>query len=140
MELTSAIYALIIFTALTAALALALVFYRSSLIMTGKTSADSWTRGAEKWQDSSIMQRVQHAHLNCLENLPIFAIIVLVAAFIGKLTIIDDLACIFIGLRLAQTVTHIVMVNHWAVMLRATFYIGQMALIAYWLLKLVSYI
>ena len=137
---TPAMQALLVFVALTGVLALISFFYRGVIILTGKANADSWTRDAGKWQDPTILTRVQHAHLNCLENLPLFAALVLVAALIGEVTVIDQFAFIFIGLRVAQVMVHIIAVNHLMVLLRATCYFPQIGLLGYWTLKLLGLI
>ena len=123
--------ALMGFAAWTIALVFGVLLYRTALVFTGRTPANAWPRGTANPADPGIVVRLQHAHLNCLEGLPIFAAIVLVAALAGKLGVTDQVAMWVLYARIAQSVTHLVGVNHWLVMLRATFFSIQLLLYAY---------
>ncbi|MGH8562288.1 MAG: MAPEG family protein, partial [Nevskiales bacterium] len=105
-------------------------------VLTGKTPANSWTRGGGTWQDPGFITRMGHAHMNCLENLPLVAAIILSAQAMGQGAVTDQLACVLLGARIAQSVVHMIAVNHWMVMLRATLYTVQMLIMIWWLLKL----
>jgi uncharacterized MAPEG superfamily protein len=56
--------------------------YRSLGILQG-TPITHWPRGAVHDDDSALARRISDAHANCLENLPVFAVLVLVAATQG---------------------------------------------------------
>lgn len=127
---------LLCFAALTAGLAFTYAGYRVVLVLSRKAAANSWTREAETWEDPAIITRIHHAHLNCVENLPVYAAIVLVAYATQQLAVIDGLACIFLGLRLAQTTMHVISANATFVFIRANFWIAQMLIIGYWIGKL----
>lgn len=129
--LSASAIALLGFAAWTILLVFAVLMYRTLLVFTGKTPANSWPRGTLNPSDPGIMVRIQHAHLNCLEGLPIFAAVLLVAGLSGKLPFTDTVAMYVLYARIAQTVTHLVGVNHWLVMLRATFFSIQLLLYAY---------
>ena len=128
--------ALIYFAAWTLLLITIVVLYRTGLVFTGKTPANSWTRGAATASDPNLITRIQHAHLNCLENLPIFAAIVLVGVAMNKTGVVDKFAAWVLYARLAQSAVHLIGVNHWLVMIRATLYTIQALLFFYmmWLL------
>ncbi|HEY0913581.1 MAPEG family protein [Solimonas sp. SE-A11] len=132
----SALVALIGFTAWTLLLVFLAVNWRGIEILRG-VKADSWTRGAER-ERPSMVKRIEHAHFNCLENLPIFAAIVLVAYAMGKQPVVDALACAVLAARIAQSVVHILGVSHWMVMLRATFYLAQILMFFYMMWGLVA--
>lgn len=134
--MSPAICTLLCFTALTVALAFGYVGYRVALVLTGKAAANSWTRGAATWQDPALITRLQHAHMNCVENLPVYAAVVLAAFALGQLTVVDQLAGVFLALRLGQSLIHAVSTSPAMVFIRANLYIAQMALIAYWILRL----
>jgi uncharacterized MAPEG superfamily protein len=51
-----------------------------------------WPRGNKPADDAPFVKRLEDAHANCLENLPVFAVIVLVAAALGRLADIQALA------------------------------------------------
>lgn len=134
--MTPAICALLGFAALTAVLAFGYVGYRIFLVLTFKTAANSWTRNAATWQDPPIVTRFQHAHLNCVENLPLFAAVVLAAFATGQLALVDELAMVYLYLRAGQSLVHVIGASPGLVFLRANLWVGQMALIGYWILKL----
>ena len=82
--------------------------YRWSRILTGRASIAEWR--ADLPQGSEWYQRAMRAHMNCVENLPVYAAIVvaLVATSVQSLAI-DGLAIAMLAARIGQTVTHIVM-------------------------------
>lgn len=121
--------ALVGFTAWALLLVAVVVSWRVVEVLRGKP-ANSWTRGTAVDQPSFV-KRAEHAHLNTLENLPIFAAIVLVAQALGKTGPVDTVAAWILYARLAQSITHLIGVSHWLVLIRATFYTVQLALFAY---------
>ena len=138
MTLSPAICTLICFAALTGILAFSYAGYRVGLVLTGKAKANEWTRGAQTWTDPAFVTRLQHAHLNCVENLPIFAAIVFAAYATNQLALIDGLANIFLGLRVGQVLVHAISANATMVFIRANLWIAQMLIVAYWIINLCS--
>ncbi|SFF50299.1 Uncharacterized conserved protein, MAPEG superfamily [Fontimonas thermophila] len=125
----SGMMALVGFAAWTLVLVALVVVWRVIEVLRGKP-ANSWTRGAAA-QTPDFVKRAEHAHLNCLENLPVFAVIVLVAQAIGKSPMVDAVAAWVLYARIAQSVTHLVGTSHILVLIRATFFAIQIALFAY---------
>ncbi len=123
----SGITALLLFAAWTLALMLTYVFYRTGLVFAGRKRADSWTRGRPT-DDPGFIVRAQHAHMNCVENLPVFAAIVLAASALGRPAVADHLAPYVLYARLAQSTVHLVGVSHWLVFVRGTLFTIQVAL------------
>ena len=134
--MSAAIAVLLAFTALTFILVAVYVNYRVALVLTFKAPANSWTRNDAKWQDPAWVTRFAHAHANCLENLPIYAAIVLAASLLDQLAVLDGLAWIYFGFRVAQVLVHLISTNAMFVFLRANMLVGQWVCIGYWLLKL----
>ena len=126
----TAITALLLFAAWTLVLMFTYVGYRVALVLAMKKPANSWGRD-EKTDDPAFLVRAKHAHLNCLENLPVFAAIVLAAVALGKSPVVDQVAAFVLYARLAQSAVHLVGVNHWLVFVRANFLLVQAALFAY---------
>ncbi|TAM12822.1 MAG: MAPEG family protein [Nevskiaceae bacterium] len=120
--------ALLAFAAWTLLLVALVLAYRSVRILSG-TPADAWTRGKPSI-DPGFVVRLTHAHLNCLENLPIFAVIVLVAGAQDKLPVIGALAAWVFYARVVQSCVHLVGVNPLLVTVRGTFWIIQIVLFA----------
>ena len=122
--------ALLLFTAWTLVLMLVYVAPRVALVLAMKKPANSWGRD-DKNDDPPFLVRAKHAHLNCLENLPVFAAIVLAAVALGKSPVVDQVAAFVLYARLAQSAVHLIGVSHWLVFIRANFLIIQAALFAY---------
>src|SRR3546814_19630969 len=78
----TAMTALIGFAAWTLALVMIVLLWRVIEILRGKP-ANSWGRG-NAIACPGLVTRAEHAHLNALENLPLFAVIVLAATALGK--------------------------------------------------------
>ena len=125
-----AITALLLFAAWTLALMLTYVFYRTGLVMAGQKRADSWTRGRPT-DDPGFVVRAQHAHMNCVENLPVFAAIVLSAYALGRPAVADGVSSYVLGARLAQSSIHLIGVSHGLVFVRGTLFTIQVVLFLY---------
>jgi uncharacterized MAPEG superfamily protein len=132
----TALQALLGFTAWTALLITAVFLYRGVRFLTG-TPINHWPRGAKPTDDAPFVKRIEDAHANCLENLPIFAAIVLAAAALGKLDAIAALAPWVLYARIGQSLTHMVGVGQLHVFVRASFWGVQLALF-FWMLVLLA--
>ena len=74
---------------------------RRSRILTGRTSIAEWW--ADLLQGSDWYQRAIRAHMNCVENLPVYTAIVVALIATGvKSAIIDTLAVALLGARVGQ--------------------------------------
>jgi len=105
--------------------------YRWSRILTGRASIAEWRPDLP--QGSEWYQRAMRAHMNCVENLPVYAAIVvaLVATSVQSLAI-DGLAVTMLAARIGQTVTHIMMppANAAATLRFALFFVQASCIIA----------
>ena len=126
----TAITALLLFAAWTLVLMFTYVGYRVALVLAMKKPANSWGRD-DKTDDPAFIVRAKHAHLNALENLPVFAAIVLAGVALGKAPVVDQVAAFVLYARLAQSTVHLIGVNHWLVFIRANFLVIQAALFLY---------
>jgi uncharacterized MAPEG superfamily protein len=133
----NAISALLVFAALPLVLMALYISHRVTNILFARAPADSWTRGVEKPVPAFFL-RAQHAQLNVLENLPIFAAIVIAAQALGRTGAIDPLAPYLLVARLAQTATHLIGVNHALVLVRAGFFTIQVVLFVMMFARLLS--
>lgn len=134
--LSPAVCALLCFTLLTAVLAMSYPLQRVAQVLTGKAAANAWTRDQVTASVPAWAVRAQHAHLNCLENLPLFAAVVIAAYLSDQLALIEGLAMIYLGLRVAQSVVHLLSTSPAFVFVRANLWIAQMLILFYWLLRL----
>ena len=130
------ITALLGFALWTLLLVFVSVNWRVLEVLRGKR-ADSWGRGAAI-DRPAVVVRMEHAHMNCLESLPIFAVLVLAAYVMGKSVVVDGLAFYVLYARLAQSIIHILGVNHWLVLVRATFFTLQVLMFFYMFWRLLA--
>jgi uncharacterized MAPEG superfamily protein len=80
--------------------------YRWSAILTGRMRISEWR--ADQPQGVEWYRRAVRAHLNCVENLPVYAAVVACAMATGaKGNSLDALALAFMAARVCQTVVHI---------------------------------
>ena len=68
-----------------------------------------------------------------MENLPIFAAIVLAAVALGKSPVVDAVAGLYLLARIAQSVVHLISTSHWFVFLRANLFVVQV-LLSFWMI------
>ena len=80
--------------------------YRWSRILSGRATIAGWR--AEATQGSEWYQRARRAHLNCVENLPVYGAVALAAALTGVGgRELDALALTFLAARIGQSLVHI---------------------------------
>jgi len=89
-----------------------------------------WERG-EPVDDPAILVRAKAAHLNCLENLPLFAALVLVAAATGQSETVNAVAGFVVAARIGQSLVHLVGTSFPLVFIRASLFLAQVALMLY---------
>lgn len=103
---------------------------RIPLVLMGSRRLNSWERDKTP-ADAAFFQRAKAAHLNCIENLPLFAGVVLVAALMEQIAIVDHLGAYVLYARVGQSVMHLCGASTFWISLRATFFTIQIALIVY---------
>src|SRR5215213_1760075 len=98
--------------------------YRWNRILTGRASIAEWR--ADATQGSERYQRAMRAHMNCLENLPIFGALVVALMATGlQSPSVDALSVALLIARIEQTLVHIVAppMNAWAALRFALFFV-----------------
>lgn len=126
------------FAALTLLPVLVSISYRGVLVLLGRRRADDWTRGRAV-EDPPVIKRITDAHANCLEMLPVFAAVILIAEIAGAGAVTHALAPWFLAARVGQFASHTIAVNHWMVFLaRFPFFFIQVAILIYWLWQLAA--
>ncbi len=103
---------------------------RATLVLTGAVPATGFDP-----QNSSLspfMQRLARAHANCLEGLPIFGGLMLVAVITGRTAITDPLAFVLLAARLAQSIIHLASVTALAIKARFAAFTVQMVIAVIW--------
>jgi len=110
--------------------------YRSFLVLSGKRAANSFrTDGSDT---PGFGQRLTRARDNVYENLPVFASLALAASLKGRLDVTDGLAPLVLYARIGQSLTHIASLSVIAVFARFGFYLVQLAVWAWWAIRLVT--
>ena len=106
--MTTPVAVLLAFAAWTiATLTAATGWYRWSRILTGRAGIHEFEGGAR--QPTGWSQRAHRAHANCLENLPLYTVVVVAIVATGAShPALDPLALTLIAARVGQTLTHIV--------------------------------
>lgn len=109
---------------------------RAKLVLTGAVPANGFR--PDNSNLSPFMQRLARAHANCLEGLPIFGGLMVIALITGKSSITDTLALVFLGARIVQSLIHLGSVSSTAVWLRFSAFAIQMGIAVYWTLGLIT--
>ena len=87
---------------------------------------------------SPFMQRLARAHANCVEGLPIFGGLMLIAVVAGRSAVTDPRAYILLAARILQSVIHLGSLSALAVTLRFSAFAVQLAIAVYWAVRLVA--
>ncbi len=103
---------------------------RSQLVISGKVVANGFTPDNNNL--SPFMQRLSRAHANCIEGLPIFGGLLLVAIVTDRSAITDPLAYLFLASRIFQSVVHLISLSPTAVTIRFLAFTVQMVIAVYW--------
>ncbi len=128
--------ALLGYAAWTMVLLAGIAVLRSTLVVTQKRRVNSFLpTGVDV---SPFAGRLCRAHANCVENLPIFASLILVAVSTGHASLTDSLALWVLAARVGQSVVHLVSTRNRAVLLRFTFFVVQLGVQAMWVVQLLQ--
>jgi hypothetical protein len=118
------IAALVLFALWAMTLVLAVGAWRVSLVLAGKAKAGTFTPGAPHGSDT--YWRLNRAHINTVENLPTFGVLVLSGAYLQVPdTAFQLLPSLVFYARVAQSLIHIASGSAIAVTLRFTAYAVQ---------------
>ena len=107
---------------------------RTQLVTRGRVPANGFR--PDNAGLSPFMQRLARAHANCVESLPIFGGLLLVAIATGRTGITDTLAGLFLAARIFQSVVHLLSLSAFAVTIRFSAFAVQMAIGLYWASRL----
>ena len=109
---------------------------RSRLVLRGKVRANGFT--PDNAGLSPFMQRLARAHANCVESLPVFGGLLLIAVATNRPSITDSLAYLFLGSRVFQSTVHLASLTPAAVTIRFAAFAVQMAIGLYWAFMLLA--
>ncbi|MEZ5646497.1 MAG: MAPEG family protein [Burkholderiaceae bacterium] len=126
--------ALLGFIAWTLTLLVIMEGIRSWLVLTGEVAANGFN--PENSNLSPFMQRLARAHANCLEGLPIFGGLLLLAVVAGRSHITDPLAFVLLAARVIQSSIHVASLSAMAVTARFTAFAVQLSIAVFWVFRL----
>lgn len=133
--MTPSLVALCLFAGWTLLLVVSLALYRGA---SSRSSGKALNTFAPDGTDvGGFGQRLTRAHLNCVEFLPALGAVILAAAVAGRSAVTDPLAMPLLYARLAQSAVHLASTSVPMVLLRATLFVVQVAIVASWILQLV---
>lgn len=107
---------------------------RSKLVVSGQVPSNQFR--PDNSNLSPFMQRLARAHANCIEGLPIFGGLLLVALVTGRETVTDDLALALLGARVLQSTVHLASLSVVAVNVRFLAFAIQMGIAVFWAWRL----
>ncbi|MFZ5609287.1 MAG: MAPEG family protein [Pseudomonadota bacterium] len=113
-----------------------LAVLRTSLTFAGKRAANAFSPTGD--DVSPFSGRLCRAHANCYEFLPFVLAVLLYAMLAGQTMVTDGLALVFLGARIAQSLTHLVSTSVFAVTVRFVFFLIQVVILLYWIIKLMG--
>lgn len=134
MDLSQTHYSLLGLIAWSVALLAAVGGMRVGLAAMGKRAVNSFNPSGE--DIPGIGYRLTRAHANCYEFLAFGGMTLLYAIATEQTEVTDGMALIFLGARLAQSITHIISTSKIGVRIRFVFFITQVVLLVFWLLRL----
>jgi uncharacterized MAPEG superfamily protein len=133
---TPTAYALTGFIAWSLALLVIMEVIRSGLVLTRAVPANGFN--PDNSNLSPFMQRLARAHANCIEGLPLFGGLMLVAMVTGRTAVTDPLAFVFLGARIVQSCIHLASLSPTAVTLRFSAFAVQMGIGVWWAWRLLT--
>jgi uncharacterized MAPEG superfamily protein len=128
--------ALALFIAWALALLVLMEVLRSRLVLTGRVPSNGFT--PDNANLSPFMQRLARAHANCVESLPLFGGLLLLALATGQQAVTDPLAPWLVLARVCQSTIHLASLSVLAVNARFAAFAVQMGIGVYWVLALLS--
>jgi uncharacterized MAPEG superfamily protein len=128
--------ALALFIAWALALLVLMEVLRSRLVLAGRVLSNQFT--PDNANLSPFMQRLARAHANCVESLPVFGGLLLLALATGQHAVTDPLALWFVLARVVQSTIHLASLSVLAVNARFAAFAVQMGIGVYWAIMLLA--
>jgi len=128
--MTTSALVLTLFLAWTLLLLVVMEVLRSYLVVTGRVRSNGFA--PDNAGLSPFMQRLARAHANCIESLPVFGGLLLVALVTDRTGVTDALAPWLLGARVIQSGIHLASTSVIAVNARFTAFAAQMGIGVYW--------
>ena len=133
MQIPSAI-ALTGFIAWTLVLLVLMELLRTRLVILGKSAPNEFL--PDNANLSLFMQRLARAHANCVESLPVFGGLLVVALVTMQTDITDKLAYVLLAARILQSSVHLASLSAAAVTTRFCLFAIQLTIGVCWAIQL----
>ena len=133
MQIPSAI-ALTGFIAWTLVLLVLMELLRTRLVILGKSAPNEFL--PDNANLSLFMQRLARAHANCVESLPVFGGLLVVALVTMQTDITDKLAYVLLAARILQSSVHLASLSAAAVTTRFCLFAIQLTIGVCWTIQL----
>ncbi|MFC5435593.1 MAPEG family protein [Rhodanobacter umsongensis] len=134
--MTTSALVLTLFIAWTLLLLVVMEVLRGYLVVTGRVRSNRFA--PDNAGLSPLMQRLARAHANCVESLPVFGGLLVVALVTGLTDVTNALAPWLLGARIVQSGIHLASTSVIAVNARFAAFAVQMAIGIYWTWKLLG--
>jgi len=135
--MTTPLLCLLIIVAWTIGLTLAVSFWRVGQVCTGNKLSNEFPSGTPHGCEA--YWRLNRAHLNALENLPLIGLVILVGAVLQVQTeTFATLAIIYLVARILQSTIHIISTSVWMVNLRFVVFMVQLVCLAWMIVEIVG--
>jgi len=121
---------LTLFIAWTLLLLVVMEVLRTRLVVTGRMAPNAFQ--PDNANLSPFMQRLARAHANCVESLPVFGGLLVVALATGRPEVTDPLAPWLLAARVVQSGLHLASLSPAAVSARFSAFAVQLAIAGYW--------
>ena len=128
--------ALTAFIAWTLLLLVVMEVVRAGLVFTGRVPANEFR--PDNANLGPFMQRLARAHANCVESLPVFGGLMVVALATGHVELTDPLAPWLVLARVVQSSVHVASLSIVAVNVRFTAFAIQVAIALFWAAELLA--
>ena len=109
---------------------------RTKMVMSKEVAANGFV--PDNANLSPFMQRLARAHANCIEGLPIFGGLLVIALISGHPEITNSLAYVFLGARVIQSLIHLSSLSALAVTLKFSAFSVQLVVAIIWSWQLLS--
>ena len=117
-------------TAWTLSLLVLMEILRTRLVLTKAVASNEFK--PDNSNLSPFMQRLARAHANCVESLPVVAVLLIVALLTNRASITNPLAPWLLAARVLQSCVHLASLSVPAVNIRFTAFAVQIAVAIYW--------
>ena len=134
--MSASVTVLVLLIAWTLLLLVLMEVLRGHLVLTGRVSSNAFR--PDNANLSPFMQRLARAHANCLEGLPIFGGLLVVAVLTERAALTDPLAFWLLAARVLQSSVHLISTSVLAVNLRFAAFAAQLIIACVWVWLLLS--